>query len=112
MRAHGAVGVSGVTEAQRRLGVGVARRDDARDRHRHVGAQREQRPVVVDDAVGRLQAEVGGAQRLLELDRRRGDLAVAEAVEGLEQRARDAAQRAHLLGQHVTGAAGNAQGHA
>ncbi len=42
LRAHRSIGVGQVTEAQRRLGAGVAGRDQARDRHRHVGAQRQQ----------------------------------------------------------------------
>ena len=57
-----AVGVGDVAEAQRRLGRLVARGHDARDRHRHVRAQREHVAVVVEHAVGRLHAAVAAAQ--------------------------------------------------
>ena len=71
------VGVGDVAEAQRRLGRLVARGHHARDRHRHVRAQRQHVAVVVDHPVGRLHAAVAAAQDRLVLDRGRVDLAVA-----------------------------------
>ena len=50
--AHSAEGVGQVAEAQRHLGVGVARRDQPGDRHGHVGAQRQQVAALVEEAVG------------------------------------------------------------
>ena len=53
LRQHRAVGGGEVTEAQRQRRVGEAGGDEAGDRHRHVGAQRQQVPVLVEEAVGR-----------------------------------------------------------
>ena len=54
LRAHAAVAVGEVAEAQRRLARGVARGHHARDRHGHVRAQHEHGAGLVEDAVSRL----------------------------------------------------------
>ena len=75
---HGAVGVGDVAEAQRQLGVRVARGDDARDRDRHVRAQHEHVALLVEQLVrGVGGRRVPARQHLLVLERRRVDLAVA-----------------------------------
>jgi hypothetical protein len=106
-----AIGVGDVAEAQRRLGGLVARGHHARDRDRHVRAQREHVAVVVDHSVGRLDAPVAAAQGRLVLDRRRVDLAVAVELEDAAQGVRDRAQLPHLVGQHVAGPARDAVDH-
>ncbi len=112
VRAHRAVGVGDVAEAQRRIGRRVARRDEPRDRDGHVGAQREDLAVVVEHPVRRRHVR---PRRLghdaLVLDRRRVDLAVAVALEDGAQRLRDRAQLAHLVRQDVARAAGDRVDH-
>ena len=86
LRAHRPVGVGDVAEAERRLGVGEAAGDQAGDRDRHVGAQRQQLAALVEEAVGAGGgAAVAARQHLVVLDRRRRDLAVAVALEDLDQ---------------------------
>jgi hypothetical protein len=111
MRAHAAVGVGEVGEAQRRLGGRVARGDDARDRHGHVGAQRHHVAVVVEDAVGGIDAGLAAAQNVLELDRRRPDLAVAPTLEHRAHGLGDGAQLPHLVGQDVARPVGDGVDH-
>ena len=71
LRAHGAVGVADVGEAQRRLGVRVAAGGQAGDRDRHVGAQRQQLAALVEEAVGAdAAAPLAALQHLVVLERR------------------------------------------
>ena len=82
LRAHAAVAVREVAEAQRRLARGVAGGDDARDRHGHVRAQHEHGAGLVEHAVGGLRfGHVGAREHRLVLERGRVDLAVAVALE-------------------------------
>ena len=112
LRAHGAKGVGQVAKPQRRLGVGVAARDETRDRHRHVGAQGEQVAALVEEAVGGGGgAAVAAGEHLVVLDRGRRDLAVAAALEDLDHRQVQAAQLPHLIGQHVAGSWWNRVNH-
>jgi hypothetical protein len=77
-----AIRVAQVREPERWIGVAVAGGHDARDRDRHVGAQRQHLPVLVEQPVARAGgALVAPAQHLLVLERRRPDLAVAGALE-------------------------------
>ena len=110
LRAHAAVGVREVAEAQRRLGVGVAGRDQPRDRDRHVRAQHEHVAVLVEHPVGRAAAPAMSARSkvLLVLERGRVDLAVAGALEHGAHAVGHRAQLAHLVGQHVARSAGDA----
>ena len=102
LRAHRAEGVGQVAEPQRHLRVGVAAGDEPRDRHRHVGAQREQVAALVEEAVGGVGgAAVAAGEHLVVLDRGRRDLAVAPALEDLDHRQVQPAQLAHLVGQDV-----------
>jgi hypothetical protein len=103
--------VGDVAEAQRRLGGGVARGHHARDRDGHVGAQREHVAVIVDDAIGRLDARVAAAEDRLVLDGRRVDLAIAVALEDVPKSVGDRAQLPHLVGEHVAGPARDAVDH-
>ena len=81
LRAHGAVGALEVAEAQRRLDVGVARRDHARDRDRHVRAQ-HQRPRPSRRTAGtRARGAASPVAVRLVLERGRVHLAVAGVVE-------------------------------
>ncbi len=106
VRAHAAVGVGEVAEAQRGLGVLIARADEPRDRHRHVRAQREHLAVVVEHAVrGRRPTAAG--EHVLVLERRGPHLAVAVVFEDAADGLGDVAQLAHLVGQHVASAGGN-----
>ena len=100
VRAHAAVGVSEVAELQRRLGGRIARRDEPRDRHGHVRAQREHLAVVVEDAVGGRRAAATAEHRLV-FERGSPDLAVAVELEDPAHGLGDVAQLAHLVGQHV-----------
>ena len=112
LRAHAAVGVREVAEAQRRLGVAVARRDQARDRDRHVRAEHEHLAVLVEHAVrGAARVHVGALERALVLERRRVDLAVAGPLEHLADAVGHRAQLAHLVGQEVSRSAGDAIDH-
>ena len=101
------VGVADVGEAQRRLGVGEAGGDQAGDRDRHVGAQREQLAALVEEAVGAdPAAALAALQHLVVLERRRRHLAVAEALEDVDQGRLERAKLAHLVRQDVPGARG------
>ena len=104
---RGAVGVGEVAEAERRLGVRVAGGHHAGDRDRHVRAQRQHLPCLVEEPVARAgRALVADAQHLLVLERGRPHLAVAGALEGAAQALRQRAQLAHLVGEHVAGPLG------
>ena len=86
LRANRPVGARQVAEPERGLGPGVAVGDEAGDRHGHVRAHREQLPRLVEEAIGdRGAALVTAGQHLLVLDRRRRHLAVAEALERVDQ---------------------------
>ena len=76
--------LGGVAEAVRAGLPGEARRDEARDRHRHVGPQREQPAVQVDEPKrGALQRAGGSLERVEVLDDRRLDQPVAPRREHL-----------------------------
>ena len=108
LRAHRPVGVGQVTEAQRRLRIGEPGRGQPRDRDRHVRAQRQHLPVLVEQAVARARRPLVAAhEHVLVLHRGRGDLAVPEPHERLEQRGRELAQLAHLVRQDVAGPGGD-----
>ena len=108
LRAHAAVGVREVAEAQRRLAVGVARGDDAGDRRGHVRAQHEHRAALVEHAVGGARfGHVGAREHRLVLQRRRVDLAVAVIVEDTAQGVGDRTHLARLLWEHVARTAGD-----
>ena len=84
---HAPVDAPRVGQPKRSLLRGEARGDHAGDRHRHVVAEREHRPGLVEEAIGRgsLGALALG-DHLLVLDRRGGHLLVAAPVEEIEQR--------------------------
>ena len=114
--AHAAIGgaprARDVGEAERRLGLGVAGGHHARDRDRHVRAQREHRALLVEGPVARARgALVAAPQHVLVLERRRVHLAVARVLEGGAHPVADRAQLAHLLGQHVPGPRGDGVRH-
>ncbi len=101
---YGAVRVGQVAKPQGHLGAGVATGDQARDRHRHVRAQRQQIAAAVEEAVGGIGgAPVTTGEHLVVLDCRRRDLAVAASFEDLDQGEVQAPQLPHLVGQHVAG---------
>ena len=112
LRADAAIGVRQVTEAQRRLRVGVARRDQPGDRDRHVGAQHQHVALLVEHPIGRASArEVDARKRLLVLERRGVDLAVSGRGEHMPDAVGHRAQLAHLVGQDVARSAGDAVDH-
>jgi hypothetical protein len=60
LRAHAAIGVGDVAEAQRRLGVGVAGGHHPGDGYRHIGPEHQDGPVLVEHTVcGPGPADVG-----------------------------------------------------
>ena len=106
------VGVADVGEAQGRRGLREAGRHQAGDRDRHVGAQGEQLAALVEEAVGAdPAASLAARQHLVVLQRRRRDLAVAEALEDLDQGRLELAKLAHLVRQDVPGARGDRVDH-
>ena len=106
------VAVGEVAEAQRRLGVRVARRDHPRDRDRHVRAQDEDLAVLVEQAVGRTSpAQVGAGQHRLVLERGGVHLAVAGVLEDAAHGLRDGAQLARFVRKDVSGPARDGMDH-
>ena len=104
LRADDPVGVADVTEAVGRLGVSEAARDEARDRDGHVGAQGEELAALVEEAVrAHPAAALSPLQDLVVLQGRRRDVAVAEALEHLDQGRLERAEFAHLVREDVPG---------
>ena len=107
-----AVRIAHVAEPERWLGIAEPRRDQARDRHGHVGAHGQKRPVLVEESVGgRSPALVAPSEHLVVLDRGRRDLAVPEPLERVSERRLEAPKLAHLVGKDVPGTGGNSVNH-
>ena len=112
LRADGPIGVADVGEAVWRCGVREARRHQAGDRDGHVRAQGEQLAALVEEAIGADAASpLAPREHLVVFQRRRGDLAVAVALEDVDQGRLERAELAHLVRQDVPGARGNRVDH-
>ena len=97
-----------VEEAQRQRLLAVARRREPSHRHRHVGAEHELAPLVVEEAVaGPEGVVVEQLEGLGELQRGRADLAVAVGGEARPCHALDGVELGGLAGQDVAHAFGD-----
>ncbi len=112
LRPDPAIGVREVTEAQRRLGVAIARRHQPGDRDGHVRAEHEHVTLFVEHPVrGAARVHVGTIERALVLERRRVHLAVTGTLEHFPDAVGHRAELAHLVGQEVSRSAGDAIDH-
>ena len=99
LRPDRTIGASQIADPEGRLGGRVAVGDQAGNRNRHVGAHPQQLAGLVEEAVGdRCATLVAAREHLLVLDRRRRHLAVAEALERLDQPSANAAAPASRRG--------------